>query len=55
LYWSAVINGVVAVPVMTVMMLMTARPASWGNLSSPGGCGGWAGLRQLRWVHVLLG
>lgn len=25
LYWSAVINGVVAVPVMTIMMLMTAR------------------------------
>jgi Mn2+/Fe2+ NRAMP family transporter len=25
LYWSAVINGVVAVPVMAVMMLMTAR------------------------------
>jgi Mn2+/Fe2+ NRAMP family transporter len=25
LYWSAVINGVVAVPVMTVMMIITAQ------------------------------
>jgi Mn2+/Fe2+ NRAMP family transporter len=30
LYWSAVINGVVAVPVMVVMMLMSAEPKVMG-------------------------
>jgi len=30
LYWSAVINGVVAVPVMIVMMLMSAEPKVMG-------------------------
>ena len=32
LYWTAVINGVVAVPVMTVMMLMTAQPQDHGQV-----------------------
>jgi NRAMP (natural resistance-associated macrophage protein)-like metal ion transporter len=32
LFWSAVINGVVAVPVMFVMMLMTANPKVTGTL-----------------------
>jgi NRAMP (natural resistance-associated macrophage protein)-like metal ion transporter len=32
LFWSAVINGVVAVPVMIVMMLMTANPKVTGQL-----------------------
>jgi NRAMP (natural resistance-associated macrophage protein)-like metal ion transporter len=31
LFWSAVINGVVAVPVMVVMMLMTGREAVMGR------------------------
>jgi Mn2+/Fe2+ NRAMP family transporter len=31
LYWTAVINGVVAVPVMAVMMLMTAQPRIMGK------------------------
>jgi Mn2+/Fe2+ NRAMP family transporter len=31
LYWSAVINGVVAVPVMVVMMLITARREIMGR------------------------
>ena len=43
LYWSAVINGIVAVPVMTVMMLMTARPDVMGQFII---CG-W--LRWLGW------
>ena len=30
LYWAAVVNGVVAVPVMAIMMLMTARPDVMG-------------------------
>lgn len=32
LFWSAVINGVVAVPIMVVMMLMTANPKVTGTL-----------------------
>jgi NRAMP (natural resistance-associated macrophage protein)-like metal ion transporter len=44
LYWSAVINGVVAVPVMTVMMLMTAQPRVMGKFTINGG------LRWLGWM-----
>jgi NRAMP (natural resistance-associated macrophage protein)-like metal ion transporter len=32
LYWSAVINGVISVPIMTVMMLMAARTDIMGRL-----------------------
>ncbi len=35
LFWSAVINGVIAVPLMVVMMLMTARPAVMGRFTLP--------------------
>jgi Mn2+/Fe2+ NRAMP family transporter len=31
LYWSAVINGVISVPIMAVMMLMARRPAVMGR------------------------
>jgi NRAMP (natural resistance-associated macrophage protein)-like metal ion transporter len=31
LYWSAVINGVISVPIMAVMMLMAARPDVMGK------------------------
>lgn len=31
LFWSAVINGVVAVPIMTMMMLMAVRPSIMGE------------------------
>ncbi|MFZ6645197.1 NRAMP family divalent metal transporter [Undibacterium sp. TJN25] len=31
LYWSAVINGVISVPIMVVMMLMAGRPAIMGR------------------------
>jgi len=31
LYWSAVINGVISVPIMVVMMLMAARPDVMGR------------------------
>ena len=47
LYWSAVINGVVAVPVMVVMMLMTARPEVMGKFTIKGG------LRWLGWAATL--
>ncbi|SDF92931.1 MULTISPECIES: NRAMP family divalent metal transporter [unclassified Duganella] len=32
LYWSAVVNGVIAVPVMAVVMLLATRPAVMGTL-----------------------
>jgi NRAMP (natural resistance-associated macrophage protein)-like metal ion transporter len=32
LFWSAVINGVISVPIMAVMMLMVARPDIMGSL-----------------------
>ncbi|WP_416361812.1 divalent metal cation transporter [Mesorhizobium sp. AR02] len=35
LYWSAVVHGVVAVPVMAVMMLMTARRDVMGQATVP--------------------
>ena len=62
LYWSAVINGVVAVPVMTVMLLMSAqrkvmgrfvivgwlRWLGWASTAVMAACGLWAGWIQLR-------
>jgi NRAMP (natural resistance-associated macrophage protein)-like metal ion transporter len=35
LFWSAVLNGIVAVPLMIVMMLMTMRPEVMGNFVLP--------------------
>ena len=35
LFWSAVINGVVAIPIMLIMMLMTANPKVTGTLALP--------------------
>jgi Mn2+/Fe2+ NRAMP family transporter len=46
LYWSAVINGVVAVPVMSVMMLMTGERRVMGKFV----VGGW--LRWLGWAST---
>ena len=34
-YWSAVLNGVVAVPVMILMMRMTMRPAIMVDFTLP--------------------
>ena len=61
LYWSAVINGVVAVPVMVVMMLMTARktimgdftvrgPLKWLGWTATGAMAVCAGGMALSWV-----
>jgi Mn2+/Fe2+ NRAMP family transporter len=36
LFWSAVINGVVAVPVMVMMMLLSSRGAVMGRFDLPG-------------------
>jgi NRAMP (natural resistance-associated macrophage protein)-like metal ion transporter len=44
LYWSAVINGIVAVPVMVVMMLLTARQKVMGEFVVRGP------LRWLGWA-----
>jgi len=43
LFWSAVINGVAAVPVMIILMLMTANPRITGSLrlSTPQKILGW--------------
>ncbi|GJJ01072.1 iron transporter [Duganella rhizosphaerae] len=35
LYWSAVLNGVISVPIMVVVMLLAARPAVMGKLVIP--------------------
>jgi NRAMP (natural resistance-associated macrophage protein)-like metal ion transporter len=44
LYWSAVINGVVAVPVMIIMMHMTENPKVMGQFTINGG------LRSAGWL-----
>jgi Mn2+/Fe2+ NRAMP family transporter len=44
LYWSAVINGVVAVPVMAIMMAMSANPKIMGKFAVGGA------LRAVGWI-----
>ena len=44
LYWSAVINGVIAVPVMAVMMVLAGRPKVMGELAVAGT------LKRLGWL-----
>jgi Mn2+/Fe2+ NRAMP family transporter len=44
LYWSAVINGIVAVPVMAVMMWLAGAPKVMGDLVATG----WAKI--LGWI-----
>jgi NRAMP (natural resistance-associated macrophage protein)-like metal ion transporter len=46
LYWSAVINGVVAVPVMIVLMHMTANPKVMGKFRVSDG------LRVIGWIST---
>jgi Mn2+/Fe2+ NRAMP family transporter len=46
LYWSAVINGVVAVPVMVILMLMTAERRIMGEFTVKG----W--LCALGWIST---
>jgi NRAMP (natural resistance-associated macrophage protein)-like metal ion transporter len=47
LYWTAVINGTIALPAMTVMMLMTAQSKVMGKFTIKG----W--LRWLGWASTL--
>jgi Mn2+/Fe2+ NRAMP family transporter len=35
LFWTAVINGVVAVPLMIVMIIMTVQPTVMGQFTLP--------------------
>jgi NRAMP (natural resistance-associated macrophage protein)-like metal ion transporter len=44
LFWSAVINGVVAVPVMIAIMVMASRPAIMGEFVLP------TGLKVMGWL-----
>ena len=48
LYWSAVLNGVVAVPVMMAMMHMSMRPGIMAGFTLP------APLRALGWLATLV-
>ena len=48
LYWSAVLNGVVAVPVMATMMLMAARSDIMGRFAIGGA------LRWLGWIATVV-
>jgi NRAMP (natural resistance-associated macrophage protein)-like metal ion transporter len=48
LYWSAVLNGVVAVPVMVIMMLMAARTDIMGRFAITGS------LRIIGWIATLM-
>jgi NRAMP (natural resistance-associated macrophage protein)-like metal ion transporter len=46
LFWSAVINGVVAVPIMTIMMLVASRPRVMGAFTLP------RGLSVMGWIST---
>ena len=48
LYWSAVINGVISVPIMALMMVMASRPAIMGTLTIS------RRLRALGWLATLV-
>jgi Mn2+/Fe2+ NRAMP family transporter len=48
LYWSAVINGVISVPIMVVMMLMAARKDIMGQFVIT------AKLKVLGWLATLM-
>jgi len=48
LIWSAVINGVISVPIMAVMMLMAVRPEIMGRFTIK------RQLRILGWLATLI-
>ena len=48
LYWSAVINGVISVPIMVVIMLMAVRPEIMGQFVIT------ATLKVLGWLATLM-
>ena len=48
LYWSAVINGVISVPIMVVMMLMSVRPDIMGRFVIT------TSLKTMGWLATLM-
>ena len=48
LYWSAVINGIVAVPVMAIMMLMAVNAKIMGQFEIP------LAMRVVGWVATVV-
>ena len=57
LFWSAVINGVVAVPVMVIMMLMTMNPKIMGKFTVTGALRviGWAATVTMAAAAIAMG
>jgi Mn2+/Fe2+ NRAMP family transporter len=62
LYWSAVINGVVAAPALALMVIIASRPAVMGafTIEWPLRVGGWIGVALISlciagtiWVSVI--
>lgn len=53
LYWSAVINGVLAAPVMIILMLLVRRKEVMGKLVVKAGSIGWDGPRPRPWAFAL--
>ena len=49
LYWSAVINGVLAPPVMVLMMILVRKKKVMGELQVRDGFMGWGGWPRQRW------
>jgi Mn2+/Fe2+ NRAMP family transporter len=47
LFWSAVINGMIAVPIMAIMMLLAAKPAVMGGFVISGT------LKLVGWIATL--
>jgi len=48
LYWAAVVNGVIAVPIMVVMMLLSAKPEVMGRFTSR------PSLRVIGWLSTAI-
>ena len=48
LFWAAVINGVIAVPVMIMMILIGSNPKAMGKFTIP------LHLKFLAWITVLM-
>jgi NRAMP (natural resistance-associated macrophage protein)-like metal ion transporter len=55
LYWAAVVNGVLAVPLMAIMMLIVRNPAAMGSLVLPPRLTaiGWAATAVMAFATVL--
>ena len=55
LYWAAVVNGLLAPPLMLLTMLIARNPAVMGNLVIPRGLaiGGWISTAVMTGVAVL--